>query len=145
MQKYLFLILTLISLQVNGQSADIEAIKKQSREFSRLMVAGDYDAMLDVYTTDAKIFPANRTILEGEDLRSYWIPAEGAGSRVIQHEANPEEIKVLGNEAYDWGYYNGTSVNGDQESKWKGKYVIVWRKEDGEWKMYLDIWNRVVD
>jgi ketosteroid isomerase-like protein len=29
------------------------------------------------------------------------------------------------------------------EVSWRGKYVIVWHKRQGEWKIYLDIWNRV--
>jgi ketosteroid isomerase-like protein len=27
------------------------------------------------------------------------------------------------------------------ESAWQGKNVMIWKKVDEEWKMYLDIWN----
>jgi ketosteroid isomerase-like protein len=29
----------------------------------------------------------------------------------------------------------------DNKSLDKGKYVAVWKKENGTWKMYRDIWN----
>jgi ketosteroid isomerase-like protein len=63
---------------------------------------------------------------------------------VLHHKSIPEEIEVMGSTAYDVGYYEGRTkkVNGEEES-WRGKYVIVWKKEGGDWKMYLDIWNPV--
>ena len=60
------------------------------------------------------------------------------------HKITPKEIKVVGNEAYDYGYYEGTTLRANgSESNWKGKYVIIWKKVAGEWKIYLDIWNRI--
>ncbi len=29
----------------------------------------------------------------------------------------------------------------DNKSLDKGKYVVVWKKQNGNWKMYRDIWN----
>lgn len=44
---------------------------------------------------------------------------------------------------YDYGYYEGVIKLVDGcFSYWEGKYVIVWKKlKDGDWKMYIDIWN----
>ena len=42
------------------------------------------------------------------------------------------------------GYYEGKTQRKDgSEISWKGKYVIVWKKEKGDWKIHLDAWNRV--
>lgn len=118
-------------------------IAAQAKAFSAYFVAGNYDAMLDIYTPDAKIFPAGRMILSGQDLRNYWLPKPDATSKVIYHKVTPEELKILGNEAYDYGYYEGISQMEDgSKSTWGGKYVIVWKEVNpGVWKMYLDIWN----
>lgn len=101
------------------------------------------DKIVEGYTDDGKIMPARTSILEGKDLAEYWNPSQPRGSKTTYHKILPEEIKVWDNEAYDYGYYEGTSFNGDVESNSKGKYVIVWRKEEGTWKIYLDIWNRL--
>ena len=30
---------------------------------------------------------------------------------------------------------------GDKVSAEKGKYILVWKEENGKWKMHRDIWN----
>lgn len=68
------------------------------------------------------------------------------GVTTVHHEIMPTEINFFDNYAYDFGYYNGSTKNKDgSEVDWKGKYVVVWKKVDDAWKMYLDIWNRVRD
>jgi ketosteroid isomerase-like protein len=129
-----------------GSSVDApaqRAIAAQAARFSQAYMDGDYDAMTAIYTKDAKIFPGNTAIISGhEAIRARWVLPEGV--KILQHQSTPEEIRVLGDYAYDYGYYAGTTqlADGNTES-WRGKYVIVWRRDGGVWKMYLDIWNRV--
>lgn len=128
---------------LNAQDAEVKAIQSQIKKFSRHLMSGERDKVVAMYTEDAKILPSDREILEGKELANYWNPPGEQSWKTTYHKVTPVEIKVLGNEAYDYGYYEGTSSNGDQTSDWKGKYVIVWRKVDGVWKIYLDIWNRI--
>ena len=39
--------------------------------------------------------------------------------------------------------YKVVVTKDNKEVSWHGKYTIVWKKTDGEWKIYLDIWNNV--
>ncbi|MEM6772566.1 MAG: DUF4440 domain-containing protein [Bacteroidota bacterium] len=127
----------------SGPKADIDQILGQAKAFSGFVIAGDLDGILSSYTEDGKIFPNNRPILEGkESLANYWRPQPGY--RNLYHKLTPLEIKVYGDEARDHGYYEGRSVGPDgTERSWQGKYVVIWRKVAGVWKMYLDIWNGV--
>jgi len=103
----------------------------------------DYEAMAKAYSPDGKIFPDKANIIEGyQAIKDRWTIRNGAN--ILHHKISPSEIKFLGEYAYDYGLYEGKtqSKNGDI-SKWKGKYVIVWKKINAEWKMYLDIWNRI--
>jgi ketosteroid isomerase-like protein len=137
-----------ITFQVNsqtfiGKQKHINQILENTRNFSEFVMSSDYDGIAKSYTKDAKIFPNNTKILTGTDsIISYWtLPA---GVEVSFHKITQSEIRVNGNEAYDYGYYEGKTKQADgKESSWKGKYVIVWRRENGEWKMHLDIWNKV--
>ncbi len=126
-----------------GPKAEIDQILENAKNFSHYIVDADYGMILNAYTADAKIFPDNTEILTGEEaILKYWTLPEGVSTSY--HKLMPEEIKIMGDEAYDYGYYEGTTQRSDgSESSWKGKYVVVWRKEKGEWKMYLDIWNGV--
>lgn len=127
-----------------GDKAEIDRILSQSKSFSAAYVRGDYDGMVSKYTTDGKIMPAGTAIIEGhESIRARWVLPEG--DMVTRHVSSPSEIRILENYAYDFGYYEGETLkaNGERQ-RWKGKYVIVWRKESDQWLMYIDIWNRVL-
>lgn len=126
-----------------GPKADTEIILHNIAQFSKHVMNGDEKAIAAAYTVDGKIFPTNANIIEGESsLEKYWKPAEGYVT--TYHKITPVEINVQGDQAYDFGHYEGESKSPDGSlSKWNGKYVIVWKKVDGEWKMYLDIWNNI--
>ena len=137
----------LFALNSQAQSADsveIRKIMKQAEFFSAAYVAGDYDKMVGVYTRDGKIMPPGAPIIEGhEAIRQRWVLPEGV--HVTRHKSTPVEVILTGDDkAYDAGYYEGTTRRADGSLvNWKGKYVIIWKKEDGQWKMLYDIWNRV--
>lgn len=129
----------------SGNPKQINKILENIRQFSSFVVASDYDNIAASYTTDGKIFPNNLEIITGRDaIRKYWVLPEGV--RTITHKLTPTEIKIIGKEAYDYGYYEGTTrqANGNEVS-WRGKYVIVWKRVGKDWKMYLDIWNNIAD
>lgn len=114
--------------------------------FSRSLVEGDFEAVVNAYAPDGKLFPQRGDIRRGEEaIRRYWTPPAGRESRTVHHRIRPEEIVVQGGTAYDWGYYEGATLMGDgRETYWEGKYVIVWKKTaDGAWKIYLDSWNNL--
>jgi len=126
-----------------GDPEDIEQIKNKIQSFSQYVMNSDYDKIAFAYTEDGKIMPSGPRIIEGhEDIKKRWTLPEGLTTSY--HKILPEEIMVLGDHAYDYGYYEGSTTKADgSKSDWKGKYVIVWKKVEGDWKIYLDIWNRV--
>lgn len=130
---------------VPGIEVEEQTLRTAMKEFSKAYIAGDYETIADAYTADGKIFPNNASIIEGrEAIKKRWMLPEGAS--ILDHELQPEEINILGDYAFDYGYYKGiTKTKEGKEVDFKGKYVVVWKKIDADWKMYLDIWNRVVD
>ena len=142
MRIILFLLITSLTLTVSGQSEE-QKILDQAKKFSEYLMTDEKEKVVAMYTADAKIFPGDRDILEGNDLEDYWNPETPSSWQISFHKITHLEVKVWGDEAYDYGYYEGISTNGEQTANWKGKYVIIWRKEGGEWKIYLDIWNRI--
>lgn len=106
---------------------------------------GDYDVIVNVYIRDGKIMFVGIKIIEGWIvIRECWVLLEGV--MVFYYKIKLEEINILGDIVYDIGYYEGCicCVNGEELS-WQGKYVIIWKKVEGNWKIYVDIWNRVME
>ncbi len=130
--------------QQHENKDDIASIRKQIDLFSNLVLEGDEEGIRDCYTEDAKIFPNNQQILEGEDITLYWTTTKDA--KIVEHTIRPIEIKINEDWAYDYGTYEGVTAFADgTKSSWKGKYVVVWKKIEEQWKMHLDIWNRIQD
>lgn len=126
-----------------AQKSDEQQIKGLINDFSEAVMTSDYDRIANAYTEDGKILPNNRDIIEGtESIKKYWTLPEGVSTSY--HKIIPEEIKILNDHAYDYGRYEGRTKRKDRsEVSWKGKYVIVWKKINNEWKIHLDIWNSI--
>jgi ketosteroid isomerase-like protein len=47
------------------------------------------------------------------------------------------EVEEIGDAACEIGAYTLTA-GGETD---KGKYVVIWKREGGDWKLAVDIWN----
>lgn len=119
-----------------------DKIRGNISAFSTAYMNGDAEKIASFYTSDGKLFPGGRDIIEGHNgILNYWNFPEG--SKDMYHKITPLEIRIFRNYAYDYGYYEGSITNKKgKRNDFKGKYMIVWRKENGAWKILLDIWNR---
>ncbi|MDY7395439.1 nuclear transport factor 2 family protein [Aureibaculum sp. 2210JD6-5] len=141
---YLLLLLTVsvYGQEYVGKGEDITAILKVGKQFSKAYVDGDIAKLTSFYSEDGKIFPDKSDIIVGhEAIKKRWTLPKHI--QIVSHKATPKEINVIDGYAYDYGYYEGSSKNSKNNTttNFKGKYVIVWKKENQDWKMYLDMWN----
>jgi|GEM_PF-261769 len=134
---------TVYSQTYNGPDKEIASILIGIDSFSHYFVTNQTDKLVECYTQNGKIMPSGFPILEGrESIDRYWRP--NGKSQTIYHNIQPEEITVIGDTAYDFGYYEGkTRLEDGRITMWKGKYVILWKKVNGKWKIDVDIWNNV--
>lgn len=128
---------------IKAQETDDQQIRQLINNFSKSVMSSDYKGIANAYTEDGKILPPGTEIITGKEaIKKRWTLPEGV--QTSYHKITPVEIVILDKTAYDHGYYEGTTKRKDgSEVSWKGKYVIVWKKIDDEWKMYLDIWNPI--
>jgi ketosteroid isomerase-like protein len=114
------------------------AIAASNKIFSASFATGDSVAFANCYTSDGCIYNSNMPRVCGTDgIRSF----SGEGYKYgIRNVALTTEEVLGGREAvvetgsYEVFISNNISVE-------KGKYVVVWKEENGKWKMYRDIWN----
>jgi ketosteroid isomerase-like protein len=128
-------------LAAQAATSDSAAIGDAGRRFSAAYVRGDAATMAGLYTADAVIFPERSDAISGTAaIARYWtIPP---GRRVTRHVMTPTRITVDGDHAYDYGTFE---IAGERDgASWGptlGKYLVVWRREQGAWRMQLDMWN----
>jgi uncharacterized protein (TIGR02246 family) len=129
------------SALAQAATSDSARIHRLSRQFSAAYVRGDAAAMAALYTADATIFPERSDAITGRPaIERYW--TLGRGRRVTHHRVTPTRIEVDGKHAYDHGTYE---ISGERDGvawgPFRGKYVVLWRREPDGWRMQLDMWN----
>lgn len=118
-----------------------EAIEAADKEFMAAFNRGDAAGVAALYTADARILPPDLDIMQGRKaIQGFWQGAMDIGCKSCTltiaelHETEDTVIEV-GNYTLDIEPAEGESMT-DQ-----GKYLIVWKQEDGAWKLDIDIWN----
>jgi uncharacterized protein (TIGR02246 family) len=117
------------------------AIKEANQRFMNAFKAGDAAAVAALYTPDARILPPDAQMMEGaEAIRSFWHGAMQSGLTAAKLET--VDVESSGDLAYEVGrfalYKQG---DGGEIIAGAGKYVVVWKRQNGGWKLAADIWN----
>jgi uncharacterized protein (TIGR02246 family) len=116
--------------------ADIEAM---AAGWQSAFNAGDGAGIAAHYTADAQLLPPNGVKVSGtENIAAFWQAAVDSVDG-ISIELEVVEVVAHGDHANDVGRF--TMSDGDGNTMGTGKYMVLWRLEQGEWKMVRDIWN----
>ncbi|MEA3462198.1 MAG: nuclear transport factor 2 family protein [Bacteroidota bacterium] len=112
-------------------------IEEANKAFVEIRESSDPEAMSLLYTVDARLLPANGTLINGrEAIKAYWSESMGqATSELVLETVNAEGY---GNMAIEEGRY--VIKVGSQEVD-RGKYMVTWKKEGRKWLLHQDIWN----
>ncbi|AKQ44951.1 hypothetical protein TH63_03805 [Rufibacter radiotolerans] len=115
-----------------------EEIKSLNSKFVHLFSQGDAAGVADLYTITALLMPAGHEALKGrEAICQYWQSALDMGVKEITLDT--VEVEQLDFTAIELGTYVLKGDGGQPLDK--GKYMAVWKQENGHWKMQKDIWN----
>lgn len=119
------------------QSSDTSAIALVNKEFGDAMRAGSASRLASIYSSEGQLLPPNNPIVSGaEGIESYWQGAIDMG--ITDANLKTEELDFQGNTVIEVGSFilkQGENVADI------GKYIVIWKNENGEWKYHHDIWN----
>jgi len=119
-----------------------EAIRGQIARWLDLIKSKDSAAIAQMYTEDGAFMPPNAPIGKGrEAIQQNWEGLMNTPGFALTFA--PEQIIVSssGDMALDRGTFRLAVAPNGTEQVDTGKYVVVWRKIDGEWKAAADIIN----
>jgi ketosteroid isomerase-like protein len=116
-----------------------QALDAKNRAFEQAANAGDLArAARGVYTKNARILPPDAPMIEGRDaIAEFWTKA-AAQLGVKQVRLETVELDAHSGHAHEIGRATLTLASGETVV---GKYVVLWKQEDGEWRWDVDIWN----
>ncbi|SRR5581483_1303473 len=114
------------------------AVEEGNRRFVAAFLRGDGKAIGELYTASAEAFPPNGEVVRGrEAIARFWQSVIDGGIKGVA--VTTLETEAQGDLAYEVGRYALTGEGGKPVDQ--GKYVVVWKREDGQWKLHRDIWN----
>lgn len=124
-----------VTFDVSAMRPEIEA---RNRLFTNAHVIGDSAAMVNIFTADARVLPPNADPVIGRRAIEV-LTAQYLNFGIT--EFREETTAFYGNQdlLIDEGTY--VMVYDKGKTTEKGKYVNIWRKESGEWKIYSNMWN----
>ncbi len=131
-------LLALPSATLGQASPDAQAaIAEANAAWEAAWNAGDGAGIAALYTDDAMLLPPGGEPIEGrEAIQAFWQTAVESGT---QAALKTSELEIHGDLATEVGSYVDTGADGAHVDH--GKYMVMWKKVDGNWKLHRDIWN----
>jgi uncharacterized protein (TIGR02246 family) len=119
-----------------AQKAEIEAVNAKWME---LFNKGDFAGIASLYTDDATAFPPGSAMVKGSAaIGAMW---KSMAEQVSDPKVTTLDVKPLGSSAArEIGIFS-LKTKGPTPQDVTGKYVVVWEKVEGDWKLSADIWN----
>ena len=123
---------------------DLQAIKAIGKQFTVNFNSGNIDAIATRYSEEPKILPPNNPVIADiEDIQAVFQGLYDVGARDMQ--LTVIDFNVNGDMAHSVGKFTFTIQPEEGEAiNERGKYVELWKRVNGSWKLDVVIWNTSV-
>lgn len=123
-------------------AAERETLMALEREWSAMYGQRDVDGIAALLASESVLLAPGMGPVVGRDsvvaaTRSL-MSAEEADGMSVSWEPRAAFVSSSGDMAYDYGQATTTLADG---TVLEGSYLVVWTKENGEWKVAADIFN----
>ena len=115
-------------------------IDSNNKKLCACVAAGDSAAAARCYANDARLMASNVDTITNDGLAAFWQGAIDMG--VKDATLISDTVEVYGDTAIEVGKY--VLYGDDRVTLDNGKYLVVWKHEDGDWKLKEDIFNTSV-
>jgi uncharacterized protein (TIGR02246 family) len=113
-------------------------IRKADDAFEQNFSKGDAASMAELYTSDGMLLPTGSDFIQGKEaIRDFWQGAINMGLK--EAKLDILEVELQGDAAIEVGRYQLKGAGGEVMD-W-GKYIVIWKNVQGDWKLHRDIWN----
>jgi len=131
------ILLGIIFASVSNAASVLEELDAANKAFENALMQGDVDYLVNDYTDDGCIVaPMAGETCGKESIRAFW-------ESVIS--TNPKNVEIITEKAGsegDLAFATGQLLITDAESTiHKNRFVLVFRKTEGVWKLRVDSWN----
>jgi len=123
-------------------ATETSEIRQRLDEVGSVLSSGDADRIGDLYTREARVMPPDSGFVTGRgEVVEFWTGVHDAGITSVDIET--VEVDVQAETASRVG--RATLGDDDGTTVDRVKFIELWRREDGAWRIHGDIWNSVGD
>lgn len=130
-----------LEIEKSASAFDIKqgeaSILQSNKHFMKSFETGDSVGVSNCYANDAKAMVPNQPSIKGRQNIAHFI-SETMAKGISDFDLHT--IKIWGDSSIlaEEGTYQ---ISGKEKNILdKGKYIVLWKQEAGNWKMYRDIW-----
>lgn len=124
-------------------AAEEKVIRDLDKKWVEAVAARDTMAIGNIFAEDAEFLPQGAPLVSGRAaIRSAWAVLTKAPSLWLTFEPTKVLVSRAGDIAYETGTYKD-GVDGPKGRRIEdmGKFVVAWKKVNGEWKVQYDVFN----
>ncbi|WP_237480476.1 YybH family protein [Lichenibacterium dinghuense] len=127
----------LCGLAVPAFAQDVSGAREASAKFAAALSSGDAQTAASFLADDAVALPPGRPPLNGKaDIQRFL----GNMTRAVKNlKYTTDDVKPIGDTT---AREVGTFAFKLQDKDVDGKYLLIWTKVGGDWKVSADMWNR---
>jgi uncharacterized protein (TIGR02246 family) len=115
-----------------------DAIAAEVENFMATFNRGDAAGLAALYTENGQILPPNSDFVTGRQaIQAFWQGAMDMGIKSVKLET--VEVEGYGDTAIEVGKYTLSGEAGQVLDT--GKYIVIFKQVDGQWKLHRDIFN----
>ena len=119
-------------------AGDKEVIQALDDQFSASANRGDATAVAAMYAPDATVLPPDNTVVTGPGIRALFA---GMAAQVANLKLTATEVKRLSPDYIREIGVSTFTTKGDKPANVTASYVVVWKRVDGGWKLWTDIFH----
>ena len=113
-------------------------IRHANDEFEAAFERSDAAAIASLYTPNGLLLPTGMNAIQGSaGIEAFWQGAMEMGIKRVKLDS--QDVEELTDTAIELGHY--TLFGPNDQLLDQGKYLVVWKEQQGQWKLYQDIWN----
>jgi ketosteroid isomerase-like protein len=126
-----------------GVHRDESQILLIDKAWSRAAETKDLDGAIAPYAADGSILPFNAPMATGKTaIRQVWAALMSKPGYSLAFSPGKISVSASGDMAWEIGTFE-LKLNdaGGVSKSMPGKYVVTWKKVDGDWRVAADIFN----
>ncbi|WP_221197121.1 YybH family protein [Simiduia aestuariiviva] len=146
---FTWMLLSIDSVHASAESTYLEdpegcaGVIQSIEDWNVAFKSGDLEVLGSLYDGGAQLFPPNQNVVDGRlAIMEFLAGAVSAGVYVQQ---NTTEIRCMNEFSYEIGVAKSFVKDGETSATVRqvdsSRYLVIWRKIDGSWLIYRDIWN----